>query len=80
MICFLPKVLGQDHPGVILDLIYEFSSLEGPLYPQTLCKGRVMLDSVTLLKSLIEYYKEFKSEVTLNQIIHVLKEDFIERD
>ena len=79
-VVFSIKVFRGSSPELILKIIATFVVLESPLYKDTLYFNRSMTDSAFLLKSLIESYLETKSEVTLNQIMTVLKEEIIERE
>ena len=79
LLWFLPKVLGKPSSSVVLDLLNKFISLEGKHYDADVYLGRSMRNSTNLFNSLVSYYKDTKSEVTLNQIMTVLKEEFIER-
>ena len=80
LLWFLPSVLGNGKPSVVLLLINKFVELEGPLYKVDSYLGRSISTSSDLFNSLVAYYKESKSDVTLNQIMTVLKEEFIERE
>ena len=74
------KVFRGNSPELVLKIIEMFVVLESPLYRDTLYLGRSMADSALLLQSLIRSYLETKSEVTLSQIMTVLKEEIIERE
>ena len=73
------KIFGSKSPEQILRVIKKFIALEYPKYPDVQYLGRSVKDSSNLLSSLIDSYLETKSEVTLNQILEVLKEEFIQR-
>ena len=73
------KIFGSKSPGLILQIIKKFISLEYPNYPESYYLGRDMKKSSDLLGALIDSYTETKSETTLNQILEVLKEEFIQR-
>ena len=80
-IYFLSKgIFGNDSPDTILKVIKKFLALEAPYYPQTILLSRSTSKSAELLGFLISSYLRTKSEITLNQIIEVLKEEFIKRD
>ena len=74
------EVIGGKNPEIILRAIKILISLESPRYPNTLYFGRDMKKSSELLQVLIDSYFETKSEVTLNQLLEVLKEEFIKRE
>lgn len=74
------KIIGDKNPEVILRAIKIFISLESPRYPNTFYFGRDMIKSSELLQVLIDSYLETKSEVTLDQLLEVLKEEFIRRE
>ena len=76
----LIKVFRGNSPELILRVIEIFVTLESPLYKDTLYLGRSMSDSVLLFQNLVKLYLETKSEVTLSQIMTVLKEEIIERE
>ena len=73
------KIFGSKSPEIILRVIKEFISLEYPNYPDHIYLGRDIKGSTRLLSCLITSYLVTKSEVTLNQILEVLKEEFIQR-
>lgn len=79
LVWFLPEVLGKDSPSIVLILIRKFINLEGAYFDADIYLGRSIQKSINLLNSLVEYYEKTKSEITLNQIMTVLKEEFIER-
>ena len=79
--CSLFKgIFGGNSPELVLKVIMNFVTLETPYYKNTLYFSRDIQDSCALLEALITSYFETKSEVTLNQILEVLKEEFIRRE
>lgn len=72
--------IGNKSPDIILKVIKIFISLESNRYPNSLYFNRGIAESSTLLCSLIDSYLNTKSEVTLNQLLEVLKEEFIKRE
>ena len=42
--------------------------------------GRSLVKSSLLFQALVDTYQETKSDVTLNQLLEVLKEEFIKRE
>ena len=78
---FLCKgIFGSNSPEVILKMIKKFVTLEAPFYPNTFVMNRSIYKSTELLCALIDSYLATKSEVTLEQILAVLKEEFIKRE
>lgn len=80
-IYFLCKgIFGSNSPEVILKLICKFVSLEAPFYSDKIVMGRDINKSIKLLNVLVSSYIETKSEITLNQILEVLKREFLQRE
>ena len=78
---FLCKgIFGSNSPEVILKVIQKFVALEAPFYSNRIKMGRSMNKSIELLSALITSYLETKSNVTLEQIMEVLKEEFLKRE
>ena len=78
---FLRKgIFGSNSPEVILQIIKKFVSLEAPFYSDKIVMNRSMEKSILLLSSLITSYLETKSDITLDQIFTVLKEEFLRRE
>lgn len=78
---FLSKgIFGSTSPEVILKVICKFVALEAPFYSDKVVMGRSVRKSIGLLSTLIASYIETKSEITLNQIIEVLKREFLQRE
>ena len=71
---------GANSPELILKVIMNLVALETPYYKNIIYCGRSTEKSKELLQVLITSYLETKSEVTLNQILEVLKEEFIKRE
>ena len=67
-------------PKLILLLVKRFVELESSNYKQVQCFGRSVQASTNLLSSLIESYLNTNSEVTLEQVMTVLGEEFIKRE
>ena len=74
------KVFGGNSPALVLKVIELFVTLEAPLYNDSMYLGRSVPTSVKLFQNLVKSYLETKSEVTLSQIMTVLKEEIIERE
>lgn len=77
---FKGNILGSDSPSTILNLLRAFVSLESPYYPNSYYMGRSLAKSSLLFQALVDTYLETKSDVTLNQLLEVLKEEFIKRE
>ena len=77
---FLCKgVFGSNSPEVILKIICKFVALEAPFYSKKVVMGRTINRSIDLLSTLVTSYTETKSEATLDQILEVLKREFLQR-
>lgn len=80
-IYFLSKGIFEDNsPEIILRIIQKFISLQTPFYENTIVMGRSTRKSCELLGTLIDSYLETKSDITLEQVLTVLKEEFIKRN
>ena len=80
-IYFLSKgIFGRTTPDVLLRLICKFVTLEAPFYSQKIVMGRSVNKSIELLNTLVTSYLKTKSEVTLDQILEVLKREFLQRE
>ena len=73
-------IFGSNSPETILKLICKFVSLEAPFYSNKVVMGRSIQKSIELLNILISSYIETKSETTLEQILEVLKREFLQRE
>ena len=73
-------VFGGTTSDVILKVLHKFLALEAPFYSEKVVMGRIMQKSIELLGVLITSYLETKSEVTLDQILEVLKREFLQRE
>ena len=69
----------SDSETEILRVVQKFVSLQYPFYSKNIVMGRKIGRSYELLNALINSYIKTKSETTLNQIMVVLKEEFIKR-
>ena len=74
------KLFSSTSPEVILPLIGKFLELQWPFYTQRVVFNRTPEKSSKLLQALIGTYLDSKSNVTLDQILTVLKEEFIKRE
>lgn len=73
-------IFGSSSPNVILKLLCKFIALEAPFYSDKMVMGRSTKKSVQLLNALTTSYLETKSETTLDQILEVLKAEFLRRE
>lgn len=73
-------IFGSSSPNVILKLLCKFIALEAPFYSNKMVMGRSTKKSVQLLNALTTSYLETKSETTLDQILEVLKAEFLRRE
>ena len=67
-------------PESVLALMAKFIELEAPRWFSDIYMGRNVSKSCRLLQILVDSYRETKSEVVLNQILVVLKEEIIRRE
>ena len=74
------NIFRDGNPELILRVIQKFIELEQNNYINTVVLNRNVVKSSNLLSALIYSYFETKSEVTLNQILEVLKVEFIMRN
>ena len=73
-------IFRDGNPQLVLRVIQKFIELESTNYPQNLKVGRSVQASTKLLITLIDEYFNSKSEVVLNQILEVLKTEFVKRN
>lgn len=73
-------IFGSSSPNVILKLLCKFITLEAPFYSDKMVMGRSTKKSAQLLNALTTSYLETKSETTLDQILEVLKAEFLRRE
>lgn len=65
----------------ILKLVTKYVELEAPFYEcKTIVKSRDIQGSTALLSNLVRSYAISKSNVALDQILDVLKEEFLKRE
>ena len=67
-------------PQLVLRVIQGYINLESQNYKNSIVYGRTVDTSVKLLSTLIDEYFESKSDKTLDQILEVLKVEFIKRN
>ena len=73
------KVFTYKKSEDVLEVISLLLNTEHKYYNSKKIMNRNNIESYKLLEVLIKKYKETKSEVILNQILEVLKEEFIKR-
>ena len=74
------KIFGSGDPLNILRILKLYLSYECSEYSDKYIMSRDKYTSAGLFTSLVDKYIETQSIVTLNQLLSVLKEEFIERD
>ena len=74
------RILHNGEPRDILKVIQKFTENAWAEYPNKAVMGRTPLQSAALLGVLVKNYYETGSNTTLNQILEVLKNEFIERE
>lgn len=74
------KVFGRGSPIWILKILQLFLSFECSEYSDKIIMNRTKYESAALFSSLVNEYEKNKSQVVLNQLVSILKTDFLERD
>ena len=80
--CYLLKIKAfkDNSPATVLRVIQKFVDLLGPNYKgKAVVMGRSTAQSSLLLSALIDKWYKDKSKVALEQILEVLKNEFIRR-
>lgn len=79
---FLAKnmIFGQGNPKLILKVIKKFIELENYDYSDKIIMSRDRNASTSLISVLVDEYLSTNYNVTLEQLIEVLKTDFLKRD
>ena len=72
-------VLSSSSQFGFLDMVDSYTTVKGTGQTRDLILSRTFESSANLLSCLIGKYKLTKSEVTLNQIMEVIKEEIIKR-
>ena len=73
------RIFQKGDPSLVLRTIQKFTSCAWGEYSETIVMGRTPVQSTALLHVLIDTWFETGSKTTLNQILEVLKNEFIER-
>lgn len=76
---FRSGVFNLKSPEGALLVLGKFIELQWPVYSQKVVFSRSTKNSACLLQTLIKVYIDTKSDTVLNQILTVLKEEFIKR-
>lgn len=80
--CYLLRIkaFNDNSPATVLRVIQKFIDLSGPTYKEkAVVMGRNTAQSSLLLSALIDKWFKDKSKVALEQILEVLKNEFIGR-
>lgn len=73
-------IFGKGNPDLLLKVIKGYLELDSDSYRNSIVSGRSVSSSVKLISTLIDEYFESKSDKVLNQILEVLKVEFIKRE
>lgn len=76
---YTDRILHNGNPKDVLKVIGKFTEKAWAEYPDKVIMGRTPSQSAALLGTLIDKYYETGSNIHLNQILEVLKNEFIER-
>ena len=74
------RVFHNGDPKDVLKVISKFTEKAWAEYPNKIAMGRTPVQSAALLGVIIKKYYETGSNTYLNQILEVLKNEFIERE
>lgn len=77
---YADRVFHNGNPKDVLKVISKFTENAWAEYPDKVAMGRTPVQSAALLGVLIKKYYETGSNTYLNQILEVLKNEFIERE
>lgn len=73
------RVFHNGDPKDVLKVLQKFIEKAWSEYPDTVVMNRTTVQSAALLGVLIDQYYKTGSNITLEQILEVLKNEFIER-
>ena len=73
-------IFNQGDPRLVLRVLQEFTFWSSREYDSTLVMNRDACQGASLLHTLIDKWFKDNSSITLNQILQVLKTEFIERE
>ena len=73
------EVFGKGNPQLLLKVIKGYIELDSTSYRNSIVSGRSVSSSVKLIGTLIDEYFESKSDKILDQILEVIKVEFIKR-
>ena len=74
------RILHNGDPKDVLKVLQKFIEKAWAEYPDKIVMGRTPVQSAALLGVLVKKYYETGSSTTLNQILEVLKNEFVERE
>ena len=74
------RIFGRGDTIWILKIISFFLSFECSEYSDKVIMNRDKYKSAALFSVLVNEYEKSKSKIVLNQLLQVLKEEFLERD
>lgn len=74
------RVLHNGNPKDVLKVLQKFTEEAWAEYPDKRVMGRTPVQSAALLGVLIRHYYDSGSNIILNQIMQVLRTEFIERE
>ena len=77
---YTDRVFHNGNPKDVLKVISKFTENAWAEYPEKTVMGRTPVQSAALLGVLVKKYYETGSNTHLNQILEVLKNEFIERE
>lgn len=77
---YTDRVFHNGNPKDVLKVISKFTEEAWAEYPNKTVLGRTPVQSAALLGVLVKKYYETGSSTHLNQILEVLKNEFIERE
>ena len=77
---YTDRIFHNGDPKDVLKVISKFTEKAWAEYPDKTVMGRTPCQSTDLLGVLVKNYYETGSSVVLNQILEVLKNEFIERE
>ena len=77
---YTDRVLHNGDPKDVLKVISKFTEKAWAEYPEKTVMGRTPVQSAALLGVLVKRYYETGSDTILDQILEVLKNEFIKRE
>lgn len=77
---YTSRILHNGKPEDILRVLQKFTELAWPEYPEKVVMNRTTAQSAALLGILIDQYYKTGANTALEQILEVLKNEFIKRE